>query len=205
MQVKERDGTVSVASFTGKTLTKGLGRSEMRGFLRVHFLTGIILMLSAAFALWLNMSPVYTGKITYYRFFPENEKTHPTLVLLGRQATFGWPFQMKEADWGEYLVTMNAREETYKSGYIRAVVDQRGAETIYRSEKPALESGPLQKTEWLPDATLISMGIWTWPHAAWNGGIAIGFLIAVTLLTEFVLRRRERRAKEAIAVVLESR
>jgi len=177
----------------------------MQGFRRFHLLTGIVLMFSASFALWLNFAPASTGRVSYFRFFPQNDHPLPPLVLLGRQATFGWPYQMKEADWSELLTQMTKREDTYKSGYIRAVVDQKNVDEIFRADKKTADGGPEPKMEWLPDATVLSMGIWNWPHAAWNGGIALGVLIAVTLLTEYTLRRRDRRANTAIDAVPESR
>lgn len=176
----------------------------MKGFVRFHFLTGIVLMLSASLALLLNFSPQSTGKISYFRFFPKISLSLPPVVYVGRQATFGFPFQMKEAEWSEMVSAIAKDEENYQPGYIRAVVDQSNVDEIMRSDRKTSDDGPEPKMVWLPESTVLSMGIWNWPHAAWNGGIALVFLITVTLLTEVILRRRDRHAA-AKAAATESR
>lgn len=176
-----------------------------RGFVRFRLLTCFVLMLSTSAVLLLNFTPVTNGSVNYYQLFPQNDDSIPSLVKLGRQATFGWPFTMKEADWYEFLTTWAAADGSYRSGHIRAVIDQSNLNEIFKKDKKKTDETPEPTVEWLPNPTILNAGIWNWTHAAWNGGIALIFLVISTLLTEFALRRRDRRKQSAKAVTSEAR
>lgn len=114
---------------------------------------------------------------------------------MGRHANFGWPFLMKEADWNDYDLRGPAQSGKYKSGYIRAVVDQQNIEELSRSDKKTADNGIEPKMEWLPDATILSSGNWHWSSAVWNAGVSIVMLLLIAILTEASIRRKTGREK----------